>query len=150
MSSISVVPYAYTFFFRWLDPLTALYGVYLNFADPDQAVKSMAPASSYDANQVFLFHQAGGLALAVAVLAAVIPRYSKDLNIWRLFQFALLLSDFAGLSGIYFALQRQGRLSPADWTSDDKGCGFTYVGLTVIRLLFVLGVGFGKPAVKKA
>ena len=148
MSSISVVPFAYSFFFKWLDPLAALYGVYLNFVDPDQAVKSMAPASSYDPNQVFLFHQAGGLALAVAVLTAVVPRYCKDLKLWRLFQFALLLSDFAGLSGVYHALERQGRLSPADWTADDKGCGFTYVTLTIIRLLFVLGVGFSKPSTK--
>lgn len=145
-TSTDIVPFAYTFFFKWLDPLTALYGVYLNFVDPIQAVQSMAPKSTHDPNQVFLFHQAGGLALAVAVLCAVIPRYSNDLNIWRIFQFALLLSDFAGLSGVYFALERQGRLSPDSWTADDKGCGGTYVALTIIRLLFVLGVGFGKPA----
>lgn len=140
--SVSIVPQPYVFFFKWLDPLTALYGVYLNFAAPQMAVQSMAPNSIYDPNQVFLFHQSGGLALAIAVLTAAIPRYSSDLSVWRILQFALLLSDFAGLSGIYHALERQGRLHPSTWTSDDQGCGGTYVVLTVVRLLFVLGVGF--------
>lgn len=145
-NTVSHVPGFYSFFFKNLDPLIALYGVYLNFIAPDLAVTAMAPRSQYDPDQVFLFHQSGGLALAVAVLSAVLPRYSKDLGVWKIFQFSLLLSDFAGLSGVYNALARQDRLHPASWTSDDKGCGGTYVAITLIRLLFVLGVGFGTPA----
>ncbi|XWW98738.1 hypothetical protein V2A60_006740 [Cordyceps javanica] len=148
-NSASVVPRFYTFFFKNLDPLVALWGVYLNFADPDAAVKASAPASTYDPNQVFLFHQAGGLALAVAVVSAVLPRYSQDLGVWRIFQFALFLSDIAGLSGIYNSLASQGRLSPAAWTSDDKGLASSYILLTVVRALFLLGVGFGKQTLAK-
>ncbi|ODA79749.1 hypothetical protein RJ55_05343 [Drechmeria coniospora] len=142
MASTAVVPWPYVFFFKYLDPLTALYGAYLNFADPTAAVQALAPSSVYDPDQVFLFHQAGGLAIAIAVLTALVPRLSSDLVVWRILQGALLLSDFAGLSGIYFALARQDRLAPARWTADDFGCGSTYLVLTVIRLLFVLGVGF--------
>ncbi|OAA74398.1 beta-mannosidase mndA [Akanthomyces lecanii RCEF 1005] len=148
-NSASVVPRFYSFFFKNLDPLVALWGVYLNFVDPDAAVRASAPASTYDPNQVFLFHQTGGLALAVAVVSAVLPRYSQDLGVWRIFQFALFLSDIAGLSGIYNSLANQGRLSPSTWTSDDKGLAGTYVMLTVIRALFLLGVGFGRPAAAK-
>lgn len=148
-NSASVVPVLYSFFFKNLDPLVALWGVYLNFVDPDTAVRASAPASTYDPNQVFLFHQTGGLALAIAVVSALLPRYSQDLGVWRIFQFALLLSDFAGLSGIYNSLANQGRLSPSTWTSDDKGLAGTYAMLTVIRALFLLGVGFGRPAPAK-
>lgn len=148
-NSASVVPGFYSFFFKNLDPLVALWGVYLNFVDQDAAVKASAPASSYDQNQVFLFHQAGGLALAVAVVSAVLPRYTQDLGVWRIFQFGLLLSDIAGLSGIYHSLANQGRLSPSSWTSDDQGLGISYVALTVIRALFLLGVGFSKPVPAK-
>lgn len=145
MSTTAVVPSFYTFFFRYVDPVIALYGVYLNFAAPELAVRSMAPRSRFDPDTVFLFHQAGGLALAVAVLSALIPRYSRDLAVWRIVQWSLLLSDFAGLSGVYHALERQGRLAtPAAWTADDKGCGGTYVFITLVRLAFVSGVGFGR------
>ncbi|KAM3429574.1 hypothetical protein NHJ13734_008116 [Beauveria thailandica] len=145
-TSASVVPGFYSFFFKNLDPLIALWGVYLNFVDPDAAVKASAPASTYDPSQVFLFHQAGGLALAVAVVSAVLPRYSQDLGVWRILQFALFLSDIAGLSGIYNSLANQGRLSPTAWTSDDKGLAGSYVVLTLVRALFLLSVGFRKPA----
>ncbi|KAI9897650.1 hypothetical protein N3K66_007506 [Trichothecium roseum] len=148
-SSTRHVPFAYTFFFSNLDPLVALYGVYLNFAAPETAVSSVAPGSAYDPRQAFLFHQAGGLALAVSVFSAALPRLSADLSVWRAFQFALLLSDFAGLSGMYFSLESQGRLRPADWTGDDVGAGGSYAFLTVLRLAFLLGVGFAKPSSNK-
>ncbi|KAL6915481.1 hypothetical protein FSHL1_006932 [Fusarium sambucinum] len=127
----------YTFFFKWIDPIIALGGVYLNFIDPNGAVTSMAPNSKYDPDQVFLFHQSGGLALAVAFLSAAIPRYSKDITVWRILQFSLLLSDLAGMSGVGFAMARQGRLTGI-WTSDDWGCGGTYVFLTLLRLNFLV------------
>lgn len=148
-NTASVVPGFYSFFFKNLDPLVALWGVYLNFVDPDGAVKASAPASTYDNNQVFLFQQAGGLALAVAVVSAALPRYSQDLGVWRIFQFGLFLSDVAGLSGIYNSLVNQNRLSPASWTSDDKGLIISYAALTAIRGLFLLDVGFGRPTAPK-
>ncbi|KAM3459203.1 hypothetical protein NHJ6243_007164 [Beauveria neobassiana] len=149
INSASVVPGFYSFFFKNLDPLVALWGVYLSFVDPDAAVKASAPASTYDPSQVFLFHQTSGLALAVAVVSAVLPRYTQDLGVWRILQFALILSDIAGLSGIYNSLANQGRLSPTAWTSDDKGLAGSYLVLTVVRALFLLGVEFEKPASAK-
>lgn len=127
----------YTFFFKWIDPIIALGGAYLNFIDPIAAVTSMAPNSKYDPDQVFLFHQSGGLALAIAFLSAAIPRYSKDITVWRILQFSLLLSDLAGISGVGFAMARQGRLGGI-WTSDDWGCGGSYVFLTLVRLHFLV------------
>lgn len=145
-NSASVVPGFYSFFFKNLDPIIALWGVYLNFIDPDAAVKAAAPNSTYDSNQVFLFHQTGGLALAVAVVSAILPRYTQDLGVWRIFQGALFLSDIAGLSGIYHSLANQGRLSPSSWTSDDKGLAGAYVMITAVRLLFLVGFGFKRTA----
>jgi hypothetical protein len=142
-STIAAVPTFYTYFFAYIDPIIALYGVYLNFYAPEQAVAAMAPQSKYDPDTVFLFHQAGGLALAVAVLSALIPRFSEDLSVWKVLQFSLLLSDFGGLSGVYLALRRQGRLDPGMWSADDRAVGGLYLFITVVRLAFVLGVGFG-------
>ncbi|OAA38786.1 beta-mannosidase mndA [Cordyceps fumosorosea ARSEF 2679] len=141
--STAVVPFFYRFFFQNVDPLIALWGAYLNLADPSAAVRASAPASTYDPRQVFLFHQAGGLALAVAVLSALVPRRSRDLGVWRALQLALLLSDFAGLSGIYHGLEVQGRLRPGAWTADDWALAGSYALLTAVRALFLLGVGFG-------
>ncbi|KID72808.1 uncharacterized protein G6M90_00g003550 [Metarhizium brunneum] len=142
-STVAAVPTLYTCFFAYADPLIALYGAYLNFLAPEQAVASMAPQSTYDPATVFLFHQAGGLALAVAVMSALVPRVSEDLAVWKVLQFSLLLSDVGGLSGVYFALERQGRLEPRLWSADDRAVGGLYLFITAVRLAFVLGVGFG-------
>ncbi|KAG8422380.1 hypothetical protein J3459_010430 [Metarhizium acridum] len=142
-STVAAVPTLYTCFFAYVDQLIALYGAYLNFLAPGQAVASMAPLSTYDPATVFLFHQAGGLALAVAVMSALVPRVSEDLAVWKVLQFSLLLSDVGGLSGVYFALQRQGRLEPRLWSADDRAVGGLYLFITAVRLAFVLGVGFG-------
>ncbi|KAM5386394.1 hypothetical protein ACJZ2D_000357 [Fusarium nematophilum] len=137
-STATMLPAFYGFFFRNIDPLIALWGAYLNFIDPASAVTSMAPNSTHDPNQVFLFHQSGGLALAVAFLSAAIPRRTSDITIWRVLQFSLFLSDMAGLSGIGCALMRQGRWGPATWTSDDIACGGSYLFLTLLRLHFLV------------
>ncbi|KAI8664626.1 hypothetical protein NCS57_00503900 [Fusarium keratoplasticum] len=134
----ATIPPFYNFFFKYVDPLIALGGAYLNFFDPISAVTGMAPNSKYDPDQVFLFHQSGGLALAVAFISAVLPRHTTNVTTWRIIQFALFLSDLAGLSGIGCALWRQGRFAPANWTSDDIGCGGGYVFLTLVRLHFLL------------
>ena len=134
------LPLFYHYFFGYVDPIIASYGVYLNFLAPQEAVSGLAPRSVYDQNQVFLFHQAGGLAAAVAIVSALLPHVaSADTSVWKVVQLGLLVSDFAGLSGIYHALERQGRLT--SWTGDDAGIAGTYLLLTAIRAAFVLGVG---------
>lgn len=143
------VPAFYRIFFKYVDPVIALFGVYLNFIDQDAAVKGMAPNSTYDPNTVFLFHQCGGLALAVSFLSAALPRYSDDLTVWKIFQFAIFLSDIAGVSGIYNAMARQGRLAPENWTSDDISTGGVYVLLTILRFLFVVEFGFKRGTTAK-
>ncbi|KAJ3539053.1 hypothetical protein NM208_g5646 [Fusarium decemcellulare] len=136
----------FTFFFKYVDPVIALGGAYLNFFDQNTAVTGMAPNSRYDPDQVFLFHQSGGLALAVAFLSAAIPRRSNDITTWRILQFSIFLSDLAGMSGAFFALLRQGRLAPTAWTSDDLGAGGTYVFLTLVRVAFLLYTQDGRNA----
>ncbi|VUC23991.1 unnamed protein product [Clonostachys rosea] len=142
MASATSAPAFYRFFFKNLDPLVAMYGVYLNFFAQEMAVNGPAPNSHYDPNQVFLFFQCGGLALAIAFITAAVHRATEDLNVWRAVQFALFLADIAALVGIYLSLSNQNRLAPSAWTSDDKGLLGSYVPLTLIRLAFILNVGF--------
>ncbi|UNI18863.1 Beta-mannosidase [Purpureocillium takamizusanense] len=148
-NTTSVVPRAYVLFFLYLDPLTALYGAWLHLADPSAAATAMAPRAAHDPAQAFVYRQAGGLALAVAALAAAVPRLSTDLRVWRALQAALLLADAVALSGAYEALRVGGRLTPApaSWTDDDVAVVGSYVGITLVRALFVLGVGFGETKV---
>ncbi|GJN75357.1 hypothetical protein PLICBS_009456 [Purpureocillium lilacinum] len=145
-NTTSVVPRPYVLFFLYLDPLTALYGAWLHLATPSVAATAMAPSAAHDPSQAFVYRQAGGLALAVAALAAALPRLSTDLRVWRALQAALLLADAAALSGAYEALRVGGRLgSTSTWTDDDVGVVGSYAVITLVRALFVLGVGFGAP-----
>lgn len=133
----------YSFFFKNIDPLIALWGAYLGFFDQTSAVTALAPNSKYDPDQIFLFHQSGGLALAMAFLSAAIPRQSNSVATWRILQFSLFLSDLAGVGGVVCALATQGRLAPALWTSDDVACGGTYLFLTLVRVFFLISTGGG-------
>ncbi|CAH0024746.1 unnamed protein product [Clonostachys rhizophaga] len=142
MASATSAPAFYRFFFKNLDPLVAMYGVYLNFFAQEMAVTGPAPNSHYDPDQVFLFFQCGGLALAIAFITAAVHRSTEDLKVWRAVQFALLLADIAALVGIYLSLSTQNRLAPSAWTDDDKGLLGSYIPLTLIRLAFILNVGF--------
>lgn len=92
----------------------------------------MAPNSKYDPEQAFLFHRSGGLASVVAFLSAAITRYFKDITVWGILQFSLLLSDLAGISGVGSAMARQGRLG-GTWTSDHWVCGGSYIFLALVR-----------------
>jgi hypothetical protein len=142
ISAAATVPVFYRVFFRYFDPVVALYGVYVNIIDPATAVPNLVPGSRYDPNQVFFFYQCGGLALTIAFITATIHRYSDDLTVWRLLQLGLFLSDIVALGGIYLSLSRQGKLSASSWTSDDRGVLTSYVGITVIRLAFLSNIGF--------
>ncbi|KAJ6438464.1 hypothetical protein O9K51_09056 [Purpureocillium lavendulum] len=147
-NTTSVVPLAYVLFFKYMDPLTALYGAWLHLATPAEAARALAPGAAHDPAQAFVYRQAGGLALAVAALAALVPRVSTDLRVWRALQASLLLADAAALSGAYEALRRGGRLWPLDvggrWTDDDVAVVGSYAVITLVRALFVLGVGFAR------
>lgn len=138
----AAVPVFYRVFFRYFDPVVALYGVYVNIISPSTAIPQVAPGSVYDPNQVFFFYQCGGLAITVAFITATVHRFSEDLKVWRLLQLGLLLSDVVALVGIYLSFSRQGRLAPSSWTSDDQGIATSYGGITAIRLSFLLNVGF--------
>ncbi|CAH0055710.1 unnamed protein product [Clonostachys solani] len=142
MASATSAPAFYRFFFKNLDPLVAMYGVYLNFFAQEMAVTGPAPNSHYDPDQVFIFFQCGGLALSIAFITAAIHRATEDLKVWRIIQFAILLADLAALVGIYLSLSTQNRLAPSTWTDDDKGLAGSYTALTLIRLAFILKIGF--------
>lgn len=149
MATAASVPSFYKFFFKNLDPLIALYGVYLNFFAQETAVTCAAPQSHYDPDQVFLVFQCGGLSLAFASIMASVHRCTDDLSVWRTVQFGILIADVAALGGLYLSLRTQNRPEPPAWTEDHTGLVGMYSVLAFIRLSFLLKLGFPQVSPRK-
>lgn len=78
----------------------------------------------------------------VAIVLGGGLRVSKDITVWRVIIAGVLVVDIAMLASNYISLNQQGRLGAlrsADWGN------ILFTGLvTVIRILFLAGVGVGK------
>lgn len=118
------------------------WGASLDFFAPDTVLTSFVPNAVRNPRHDMLFQQLGGSLLNIAFIDAVLLRYTADLVVWKIVQRAVLLVDVTGLYSLWAALSQQGRLNPAVWRGEDWGCvGITGL-VTVVRILFIVEVGF--------
>jgi hypothetical protein len=145
----SMIPPFYRIFFTWVDPIIAASGVWLGFAAPDTMVNSLLPGGVHDHQIKFIFQQHGGGMLNIALLSAGLLRASNDLKVWNWVQGSILAVDFVGLYSIWDALRSQSRLNFGALRSEDWGCIAITGFVTVLRILFLVGVGFNKVSTGK-
>lgn len=99
------------------------------------------PLSARNPDQGFLLHQLAAMYTFVAIILGLVLRISKDIQVWRVVILAVLVVDIAMLSSNYASLKQQDRLNlgamrSADWFN------VLFTGLvTVIRILFLAGLG---------
>lgn len=136
------IPRFYRIFFTWVDPLIALSGCYFDFFDRDTAILAFIPDSVRNPDHDAIFYQKGGLMLSILFLQLVLLRYTSDVGVWKIFQTAIVLSDFAMIAGQVNALLGQGRLLPLElWRDEEIASMAIVLVVTVMRCLFVAGVG---------
>lgn len=82
-------------------------------------------------------------------ISAVLLRYTDDIKIWRIVQIADLIVDVAYFWAVWGVLDAQKRLDPTTWRAEDWGSVAITGTATVVRLLFLLGIGFKKAALKE-
>lgn len=139
------IPNFYRVWFTWVDPLTLLPTVYALLTAPEFMMDSLIPAdmSSYNPDHAFFFHQLAALYTFIGIMLAVVLRATSDLRVWRIIIGAVLLVDIALLTSLYMSLEQQGRLELAAWRRQDWG-NLLFTGwVTILRSLFLVGVGFG-------
>lgn len=139
-------PQIHTFYhiwFKWLDPLVLAATVYAMILNPQIMLDAWAPPplSAYNPDHGFLLHQLAALFVFVGLILGGVLRISNDIKVWRFIIASVLLVDIAMLASAYATLKQQDRLSFEAMRSEDWS-NVLFTGLvTVIRILFLAGVG---------
>ncbi|KAH7127918.1 hypothetical protein B0J13DRAFT_564728 [Dactylonectria estremocensis] len=110
----------YCIWFLWVDPVLTLAGIYGNLFNHD---------------------------LATMTFYANYPP-TEELKPF-IVQFGILWADFAMLTGMYVGMRLENRLLISNWRMEDWVGGGITVACTLLRALFVLGVGV-KQSTSKA
>ncbi|KAF1957946.1 hypothetical protein CC80DRAFT_491269 [Byssothecium circinans] len=144
----SPVPTIYRLFFTYMDPLMCISGAYLSFFEPESILATTFPRTHNWAqvtpSHAVLLDQAGGAYVMMAFLMITMLRYTNDLNIWKIFQFSILMTDFALYYAFWKGLKAQGRLGLESLRWEEWGTLGLVGSGTVLRTLFLLRVGVAK------
>ncbi|KAK7188665.1 hypothetical protein DPSP01_013309 [Paraphaeosphaeria sporulosa] len=147
-SNHNEIPACYRIFFTSIDPLIALSGAYMDYFDPETILASAFPRSGSYAKPTppvtFLLMQAGGSFIMMAFLMVFMLRYTSDVKIWKMFQFGVLVTDFTLFFSLFGALEGTGRLNVGAVRWEEWGTIIITGFLTLLRLAFLGGFGFGK------
>ncbi|PSN73484.1 hypothetical protein BS50DRAFT_583013 [Corynespora cassiicola Philippines] len=147
-SSAQSIPGFYRVFFTIFDPLFALGVAYMNCAEPGSIVTSLFPEdgpwSTVTPSHMMLFHQSAGALVCLATCMGVMLRYAEDVRVWRIFEFAVLFTDFPVFYGNCVALDAQQRLSLDKIRPEEWNVFAITAFVATVRILFVAGVGLGK------
>ncbi|KAF2793284.1 hypothetical protein K505DRAFT_306063 [Melanomma pulvis-pyrius CBS 109.77] len=147
-STSTAIPSFYRIFFPSIDPLIALSGAFFAYFQPDVTMSSMFPLSHAWARitpaHTMLLQQLGGWYISVIFLQVFLLRYTQDVNIWKLFQFSVLITDAALFQSLWVALKAQERLQIEKVRPEEWGTAAITGFVAVVRILFLAGVGFGK------
>ncbi|KKY29595.1 putative beta-mannosidase mnda [Diaporthe ampelina] len=117
------IPLFYRIFFTWVDPAISIPSIWAHFATPDFILDTYIPKAVSVRNpdhDMLFFHLAGSF-MTIAVMSAVLLRYTSDLGVWRIVQAGIVLYDFEILYSTWHFLRKPGRLAPAVWRSEDWG-----------------------------
>lgn len=97
-------------------------------------------------HDMLFFHLAGSF-MTIAVMSAVLLRYTSDLGVWKIVQFGIILYDFEICYSTWYFLGKQSRLDPVLWRSEDWG-NLTFMAVIIaVRLAFLLGVGLKSASI---
>lgn len=143
----STIPTFYWLFFIVLDPVIALWGMYMMFFTPAVVTDAFIPASvsPYNPLQTFFQHQLGGALSMCIILDLFLLRRTNEIWIWKVQQAGQLVYDLALLYSIWYALSQQGRLSTSALRIEDWGNIAITGSCAVVRWLFCAGVGLRSP-----
>lgn len=138
----------YRVWFQWVDPLVLIPTIYALLFTPQVMLDAFIPPplSAYNPDQGFLLHQLAAMYAFVAIVLGVGLRATNEIKIWKVIIGGILAVDIAILASVCVSLEQQGRLG--DLRSADWG-NIVFTGLvSVIRALFLAGVGVGKENVR--
>ena len=147
-----VIPFPYRFFFLYVEPISALAGMYyaaihpsnylLDLVSPIQSDFSRLGAALDTPTRMTLF-QLSNLYLLFALNEHLVLSSTSSLKTWRRLLFSLLVADFGHLATMIPA-GAEIFWNVSKWNAMAWGSvGFVYLGAS-LRLCFLAGVGLGR------
>lgn len=149
--ALSDIHVLYRFWFLWLDPIVLVATVCALVFNPQLMLDNFAPPplSAYNPDQGFLIHQLAALFAFMAIMLGGVLRVSKDIQVWRVVIWGVLVVDIAMLASSYVSLKQQDRLSPDAIHSADWSNILSTAFITAVRIFFLAGVGVQHTKSKK-
>jgi hypothetical protein len=149
------LPAAYTTFFLFIEPISALVGAFyahfkpLDYLQMTHLSSSPSYASTIPLSTNIVLTQLANLYLLFALNEALVLRSTSDLRVWKTVLFGLLLADFGHLYSVS-ALGPEIYWSFWKWNAMDWGnIGFVYAGV-MMRMAFLAGVGLNTKSGQEA
>lgn len=143
------IPAFYRIFFLYIDPLICLSSIHLFFFSHSSYITNGTPriisAQITDPNSLsplehYLLTALGAYSLCIFALQILLLQIYRDVKIWKVVIFAVLLTDLALVWDVWHA-DPNGFWELGKWTSAEWGNNGILGGLIVIRSAFLLGVG---------
>jgi len=143
------IPLLYRIFFLYYEPLSAFNGALLCHMNAPMFLRTMSSTAIYTPSHQVIFDQLAATYLLFAFNEAVVLRLTHDLKVWKAMVLGILLCDLVHLYGSWAELGTDMFFNPILWRWEDAiNLGMLWSGV-VIRVLFLMGVGFqgkGKKA----
>lgn len=146
------IPFLYTLFFLWIEPVSTAVGAYYAHFDPTEYMRltqslPLAVPPLVSTRETIVLSQLANLYFVFALNEALVLRATSDVRVWKIFLLGLLIADFGHL---YSCLPMGVEIYWRFWEWNEiywGNLGFVYVGATM-RTLFLLGVGLDSSSSK--
>jgi hypothetical protein len=149
------LPAAYSWFFLFIEPISALVGAYyahfkpLAYLQMTHAASSPSYTSTIPLSTNIVLTQLANLYLLFTINEALVLRSTSDLRVWRTVLLGLLIADFGHLYSVS-ALGPEVYWNVLKWNAMDWGnVGFVYTGATM-RIAFLCGIGLNTKSGQEA
>lgn len=138
------VPLLYRVLFLYIDPLLSTTGIIFPLFQPAFFMTSLAPrttADIYHPKTEVVYTNLAALYFFVTFVAAVIPRISADLKVWKTLIWGIVGCDLIMLYGNYRHMGSELFTQPGLWNSSEWTNNGILLGFGVIRVAFLMGIG---------
>ncbi|KAG5975159.1 hypothetical protein E4U55_007824 [Claviceps digitariae] len=145
-TATTIIPLPYRLLLTTIEPLLALAGALLVLTSPATYLASMTRHhASFDQSSTFLYTSLAGSWLYFAFVEAIVLRCLDDPRLWRVLCAGMLLSDGAYCHSIAQAVGGWAVwVRVGEWTVEEWLGFWMTAPLVLVRVLVVLGVGFGR------
>lgn len=140
------IPLFYRISFIAIDPLIAAWGAYMDIFTPAFAIAAFAPPNivPYNPFYNFLQHQLAGALLLCVIIDLFLLRKTRELWVWDPVQSGQLVWDVIMAVSQVYSWEQQGRLSVKKLRWEDWGALAITGVIGLVRVAFLMRVGFGK------